>query len=183
MREENDMNRIMPVFLAVVMLGALCACHREPIIIPDYPSATEQYLFAKKQKETAFLAPSRDTKRKEQITAAIMAFERVIERYPDDLRVTPLAWMDLGDMYLHNKDYKEAVKNYETVLQKYPDQDDAVCKSLYGMGRAYDGLKDYEKALDYYKQCFERFENDKNQLLAMLGRQARQSYGRIRIKK
>ena len=112
-----------------------------------------------------------------------MAFERVIERYPDDLRVTPLAWMDLGDMYLHNKDYKEAVKNYETVLQKYPDQDDAVCKSLYGMGRAYDGLKDYEKALDYYKQCFERFENDKNQLLAMLGRQARQSYGRIRIKK
>lgn len=165
------------------MLGALCACHREPIIIPDYPSATEQYLFAKKQKETAFLSPSRETKRADQIKSAILAFERVTERYPDDLRVTPMAWMDLGDMHLHNKDYREAIRHYEIVLQKYPDQDEVVCKSLFGLGRSHDGLKNFEKALDYYKQCFERFENDKRTPLAMIGRQAKQSYGRIRVKK
>ena len=172
---------LLPLFLVWGGFGMI-SCHREPIIIPDFNTATEQYIFAKNLKDTSYLEQRKNEKKETRQEAVIMAYQRVIARFPDDLRVTPIAWVDLGDLYLWVKDYQEALQVYETAMQKYPDQDDVICKSLFGAARAADGMKQYELALSYYKQCYERFENDKRPHLALIGKQARLYYSRIRIR-
>jgi len=176
------MKKIFIFGMAILCSACLTACHRQPIIIPDFNTSTEQYIFAKNLKDQSLMESPKQRKKEEHLEALILAYNKVIERFPEDLRVTPLAWTEVADIYFRKEDYKESLRLYETVLRKYPDQDDVVCKSLFGSARCYDHLKDYEKALSYYKQCYERFENDKRPPLAFLGKQARQFYSRVRIR-
>jgi len=171
-------------FFGMVVLCAAClaACHHQPIIIPDFNTPTEQYIFAKNLKDQSLLESPQKEKKVERTEVLILAYNKVTERFPEDLRVTPLAWSEVADIYFRKGDYKESLRLYEIVLKKYPDQDDVVCKSLFGAARCQDHLKNYEKALSYYKQCFERFENDKRPPLAFLGKQARQFYSRVRVR-
>ncbi len=165
----------------IIMVG-LASCRKEPIIIPEFKTATEQYIFAKNFRDTTFFEYRKGEKPKKRNEAILLAYKSVIARFPDDVRVTPLAWVDLADIHYRMKRYRKAAELYEEALRKYPDQEDIVCKALYGAGCAHDHLKDYEKALSFYKQCFERFGNDERPYLAILGRQAKLKYSRIRIR-
>ena len=109
------------------------------------------------------------------------SYKAVIERFPDDLRVTPLAWVELADIHYRTKDYKKALELYEVIIHKYPEQEDVVCRALFGLAISNDKLKNYKQALSYYKQCSDRFENHTNPYLAIIGQQARINFNRIRI--
>ena len=176
------MKRLKIALISMAILAGVGACARNSIVVPEFKTATEQYIFAKNLRDSTLLGEIKGKKLSKRNKAIVLAYKTVIERFPDDLRVTPLAWVDLADIHYRMKHYRKAARLYKEVLQKYPDQDDVVCKALYGAGRAYDHLKEYEKALSYYKQCYERFENDSRSILAIMGKQARLRYSRIRIK-
>lgn len=170
------------ICLLLSMILILFGCMRNPILVPEFNTATEQYIFAKNLKDQTMLVNPKGKERKIREDSIILAYQSVIDRFPEDQRVTPLAWIELGDIYFRQNEIDEAIVYYETAFQKYPHQDDIVCKALFGSARAYDRIKDYEKAIDYYKKCFQRFENDKRTFLATIGQQARINYSRIRVK-
>lgn len=151
-------------------------------MVPEFNTGTEQYVFAKNLKDQSVLINPKGKQHKIREESIILAYQSVIDRFPEDQRVTPLAWVELGDTYFRLNDIDEAIVYYETALQKYSHQDDIVCKTLYGAARAHDRLKNYEQAIDYYKKCFQRYENDKRPFLATIGQQARINYSRIRVK-
>ncbi|MBN1902323.1 tetratricopeptide repeat protein [Candidatus Sumerlaeota bacterium] len=168
------------LFLILAMI--LYGCTKPPIIVPEFNTATEQYVFAKNLEDQTILVNPKGKERKIREESILMAYQSVIDRFPEDQKVTPLAWVELGDAFFARNDMDRSIFYYETALQKYPHQDDIVCKSLFGSARAYDRLKEYDKAIDYYKRCFQRFENDKRPFLATVGQQARINYSRIRVK-
>lgn len=56
---------------------------------------------------------------------------------------------NLGTIFLHNKQYKEAVKEYESVLELRPNDPE----THYNLGVLYDDyLKEREKALYHYQK-------------------------------
>ena len=168
--------------LFLFVLCALSSCTNKPIIIPEFTTATEQYIFAKSLRDKVLLEQPKGEDKNTRNQALIMAYENVINRFPDDKRVTPLAWTDLGDTYLRLGQYKDALSHYDTARQKYPDQDDIVCKALFGAARSHDKLKNFDQAIANYKECYTRYENDSRPYLAIIGQQARVNYSRIRIK-
>lgn len=175
----------MKIFKLYLFLGCvliLTGCSRTPIIVPEFNTATEQYIFAKNLKDQTVLVNPKGKERKIRDDSIILAYQSVIDRFPEDQKVTPLAWVELGDTYFRLSNIDEAIVYYETCLEKYPHQDDIYCKALFGAARTHDRLKNFEKAIDYYKKCYQRFENDKRPFLAVIGQQARINFSRIRVK-
>jgi tetratricopeptide (TPR) repeat protein len=184
-KKQWKKERFMKIFNLYLFLGIaliLSGCTKTPILVPEFNTATEQYIFAKNLKDQTMLVNPKGKQRKIRDESIILAYQSVIDRFPEDQRVTPLAWVELGDTYFHQNDLDEAIVYYETCLEKYPHQDDVYCKALFGAARTYDRLKDYEKAIDYYKICYQRFENDKRPFLAVIGQQARINYSHIRVR-
>jgi tetratricopeptide (TPR) repeat protein len=177
--------RSMKIFLSglfLILILALSGCAKTPIMVPEFNTAAEQYVFAKSLKDQTVLVNPKGRERKIRNDSILLAYKSVIDRFPEDQKVTPLAWVELGDTYFRLNDLDKAIIYYETSLQKYSHQEDIVCKSLFGAARTHDRLKNYEQAIDYYKKCYQRFENDKRPFLAVIGQQARINYSRIRVK-
>jgi len=168
--------------LFLVLGCVLFSCTKTPILVPEFTTSTEQYIFAKSLKDKILLEQPTGKGKKTNNEALIMAYENVINRFPDDKRVTPLAWVDLADNYFRLGEYEKALTHYDTAKQKYPDQDDILCKALFGAARSHDKLKNFEQAIANYKECYVRYENDSRPYLAIIGQQARINYSRIRIK-
>lgn len=185
----NMMKRFKKRFSPSCLFYSLCfiliflsSCARNPIIIPEYENATEQFIFAKGLKDNTIILQQSDLDEETRKRALKDAFRSVIERFPDDRRVTPLAWVELAELHYRQEEFKEALEIYNTVLENYPDQDDVVCQSLYGLGRCHDQLGNYKKALSFYKECYKRFENDPRPHLNIIAKQAKYNYSRIRVK-
>jgi tetratricopeptide (TPR) repeat protein len=174
--------KIKKVIPGLLLSLLLFSCARTSFIIPEFDTPLEQYIFAKNLKEEAVLKLLKKREAKKREKATLLAYKEVVRKFPDDLKITPLAKVDIADIYYKNKKYKTSVKLYERLLDSYPDQDGIVCKALYGAARAHDKLKNYKKAMEYYKTCSKLFENDKRPYIAVFGRQARQNYSKIRIK-
>ena len=172
--------KLLPVI--IMILSGFSSCSKAPIIVPEFNTPTEQYIFAKNLKDAIVFEGLTKKEMKDHNKALVLAYRSVIDHFPDDLRVTPLAWVDLADTYFRLGDYHKAVELYETSINKYPDQEDIYCKALFGGARSHDRIKNYETALSLYKECFERFENDKRPHLSVLGQQARINYSKIRIR-
>ncbi|HPB31777.1 MAG TPA: tetratricopeptide repeat protein [Candidatus Sumerlaeota bacterium] len=172
-------NILISFMLAICALTA--GCHsKAAILIPDFETAAEQYMFAKNMRERSFFHAEKKDERRDK--AIVMAYDKILERFPDDMKITPLAYVELGDIHYRRKDYKKAIAIYEKSILKYSTQDEIVCKALFGAASAYDHQKDFEKAMNYYKMCYERFESDQRAFLAVIGAQARINYSKIRIR-
>ena len=169
------------LFVFLVVLICVVSCSKNPIIIPEFNTATEQFLFAKNLKDKGIYEQPKGKDRKIHDRAVTQAYQNVIDRFPDDKKVTPLAWIELGDIYFKLKDYDKTLFYYETAKHQYPNQDDIQCRALFGTARTHDRLKNFEEAISLYRQCFMRFENDSRPYLAIIGQQARINYSRIRV--
>lgn len=173
--------KIIRFFPFLLILVFLVGCGGAKPVIPEYDDALDQYLFAKRLREQMFIQKIEEKNKEARDDAVIMAFENVMQRFPADEKVTPLAMIDLADIYMSQKKYRKAIDLYEKALMKYPDQDDIVCKSFYGAARGYDEIENYERALSYYKQCYEKFENHPMPHIAALASKAKFYYNRIRM--
>jgi len=169
-------------FFYLAAIFCLFSCSKNPIIIPEFETSTEQYMYARSIQERMLIDMPRGSEKRRYNRVLVKAYQNVTDRFPEDLKVTPLALVNIADVKFREGSYNEAGEIYETALKRYPDQDDIQCKALLGAARSYDRLEEYQKALDYYRQCYERFENDKRPPLSIMGREARYYYSMIRFK-
>jgi tetratricopeptide (TPR) repeat protein len=168
---------IMTASVIVTVLG----CFGEKVIIPVYDKPVDQFVFAKRIKDRAYLIADKKRREKE-FKNAILGYKKVLELFPEDEQFAPLAMISLADCYAEVGSLKKAIKTYEQTLKKYPEQSDIQASALFGAGMAYDRLGSHEKAQFYFKECMERFASDERPLIKDLVARSKLQYGRIKEK-
>ena len=175
--------RVFPrytVSLVIVCLAAamLSACGKK-IILPEYESAKDQYLFALRLK-TNTVKGFDEKSRAQQLKRIESSFLRVIEKFPDDTKYTPAAYINLANTYNDYREPAKAVKYFQIALKKYPGQEDIQIFGHYGLGSAYDRLGRYKEAKEQFKLCVDKFGDDPRSAYQEIVEKARRRYTRIR---
>lgn len=88
--------------------------------------------------------------------AAEDALEEALKLAGEDHRLSVRVRMELAQMYLESKNYKDAAKTFFAVAILYDDPD-AVPQALWGAGQAFEKAKDTEKASQAYRELTERY--------------------------
>jgi tetratricopeptide (TPR) repeat protein len=150
-------------------LALVLACARfeaagnEPskLVIPDYPTAKEQYQFALIYERSQFLAPEMP-RRKEQVKKVCQCYQRVIDDFPQDGTYAPRAYLQLGDCAMKVSQAEEAMQYYRTVLAMAPNDEYLQARALFSMAQVYDSKKEYETGKTIYKDVMDRFGTSSN---------------------
>lgn len=140
-----------------------CKEVKAPVEVPLCQNAKEQYTFAKKLHlselpESQLLMYIKPEHREAKINKAIYAYSKVIEYFPKDTVYTPLASVDIANLYTMKKEYKTAVKIYNEALDKYSKNDFVYAASLYGLGKCYHRMEKYPKSIECFNKCIEEFD-------------------------
>lgn len=92
-----------------------------------------------------------------QFDDAISALNSYLTSYPNGRYVAD-AHFWLGDVYLNQQNYKQAIVEFKTVLGKYPKSSKAAVSQL-KLGDAFGGAGDSTKALAAYQAVVKNYKN------------------------
>lgn len=170
-----------PVLAAFFAIFALSGCFwkSKEFVIPEMPSAREQYDVAYTSYRKAEGVIVKTDQRKDAITEAETAFKMVISRFPNDVGFTPRADLMLGRCQMLREDFGKAANQYRTILERYPDNKEIQAVGLYELGLALDGDKQYAEAKKAYRQMIERFSSEKDTVIQDYLSLARRRYRAI----
>lgn len=170
--------RIALIFIiATIAVGMGCG---PKIIIPEFNTAKEQYEFAKMQKDNSLLA--RKDRREERYTQAILAFKKVIEKFPEDKQYCSVSLISIGECYYWIDKFSKSAETYEEALKLYSNLNDIRPFALYGVALSYDHLKEYEKAQYYYKTLLDAYEKDQRNEVQDVLKKAKAKYSKVKVK-
>lgn len=169
---------IICLLLFGVSLSFSCG---KKVYIPEYNTAKEQYEFAKLEKDKNLIIVDKD-KRKEKYEAVVLAFKKVITKFPEDKEYCPLAMISIGDSYRLIDEYAKGAESYEEALKLYGNMEDIKPFALYGAALCYDHLKDFTKAQYYYKTILDNYENSDKKEIQDLVKRTKDKYSKIKIK-
>ena len=149
---------------ALVLLAAGCGLFNRRPLVPELPTAQDQYLFAYQQKEDLKHRLIEKSEMDEEYRKIIYAYQQVIDRFPDDERFTPLAWLSQAELYDRMDEDKEAVEHYDVVLERYQDDDVLQAAALLGEGRALIDMHRFEEGRLVLMRCVDTYKDnpDKN---------------------
>lgn len=173
------MKRIF-VFIAAISIMLLLSCS-EKIYIPDYNTAKEQYEFAKEEKDSYKIIVNKEKKRL-KYERVVLAFDKVLQKFPEDKEYRPLALISIGDCYRSIDKYDKAAKSYEEALTLFGDVEDIKPFALYGAAICYDKLKDFERSQLYYKTIIDSYSNNSKSAIRDIVRKAKANYSKIKVK-
>ena len=154
-------------------------CTKQKFVIPTYDTAEEQYFYAMKMKINTVKGLDEEA-RTRQLRRFEAAFGKIIDTFPDDMKYTPAAYINLGDAYLEYDQPAKALKIFQTAIDKYPGQEDIQLFGHYGMGVAYDKTGKYSEAKKEYKYCIDKFGDDPRSSVKNIIEKAQFRYSRIR---
>ncbi|MDK2971703.1 MAG: hypothetical protein PWP23_1458 [Candidatus Sumerlaeota bacterium] len=174
----------------ILLLGAVlftlmgATCKREAqlpkVMVPEEDTAREQFFVADIQFQEA-RGIYDQKKREEELLKAIVAYQAVEKRFPDDKRYTPAAAAIVGSIYQELKQNEKALAQFEHCLQKYPEDDQVRITALMGMGQTWDNMKQPPKAQPYYKMITDEYSTSSDPKVKELVEQARLRYRQIRL--
>lgn len=176
---------------AVVLSGALflygCAWRGQSaassqetkLVIPDCPSAKEQYGFALVYQRSQLLSPE-ESRKKEQLAKIRQCFERVVANYPNDPVYAARADLEIADCYSKSGDRKKAIEIYSAIVDKYAGNDYAQARALYSMARTHDFERRHEEAKAIYRQVMDQFGNSQTQSVKDIVKRSQAAYYQIK---
>lgn len=158
-----------------------CFLVRKSFVIPELPTAREQYEVAydSYRKAQGILVHTKEKDR--TVEEAKAAFRLVEERFPDDPVYTPRAQLMLGRSELIRQEYKKAARYYRAATEKYPDNKEVQAIGLYEMGVALDEAKQHAAAKEAFRQFIERFADERDAEIQQRLSEARKRYRMIRV--
>jgi len=172
---------LLLVFMALANF-ALAAPAEKKLVIPDYPTAKDQYNFAEMYKGSQVLTGDA-ARRKQQMSKAAQCYQRVVDRFPEDVNFTPRAIVDLGDCAAQSQDYKVALTHYNRAISGYPDNEYVVARSMCAIGMIQDKREEHEAAKATYKDIIDRFSNSRSMAVRDLVKRASVLYFKVHEKK
>lgn len=147
------------LLMACVLLSAASCGRRSDtqpgrVHIPVQETARDQFQVARQQQRNAE-GVFEDRLRERELRVAIMAYQRVVDLFPNDEEWTPLAALLIGDLQRQIGENQDAIAQYQRVLEAYPEDIPARFTALFGMGRALDDLRRPQEAELYYRMLIE----------------------------
>jgi tetratricopeptide (TPR) repeat protein len=172
----------------VVMLGVMlllqsgvgmAADKAATLVIPDYPSAKDQYNFAMMYQKTQFMS-AEAAEKKQQIDKIAQCYQRVIDNFPRDTEFTPRAVLQLGDCQAMLMQADKALMYYRTVLNDCAEDEYLHARALFATGQMMDMKKDYVGGKAIYKEVMDRFSNSSNPTVREITKRASVLYFQVR---
>ncbi|GAB4312631.1 MAG: hypothetical protein Kow0059_03300 [Candidatus Sumerlaeia bacterium] len=149
--------------LASLICGLGCAHWARKPVIPQLPTAREQFFYALERRERLARTPIKNEEMHDEYMAVIRAYEDVIERFPDDRQYTPMAHLAAGTLYNKINEPARALKHWDILLDKYGDSDAELnAAALTGKGESLSMLGRYDEARLVFLKCIDTYENDSN---------------------
>lgn len=159
--------RLVPLLLAVTvvfLMGASCLKKDGPpsprnVHIPNLDTPSDQFYVAVRQERDARgLFEPRD--RQQGLQLAMLAYERVVERFPEDDFYTPASDAKIGALHQEAGAYAKAITHFQGVLERHPNDRDARLLALSGLGGSLDELNRPQEAEVYYRMLVDEFQGD-----------------------
>jgi tetratricopeptide (TPR) repeat protein len=125
------------------------------LVIPDFPSADEQFKFARMYQNAQLIAPELD-RRRLQMQKIGECYHRVITNFPNDSVYVPLTYLELGDCAAQSDEFDMAVNYYQQAAARSQD-DFVLARSQYSIARIYDSKGRFEEAKAMYKDIIEKY--------------------------
>ncbi len=149
------------------------------LVIPDFPSAKEQYGFAVLFKDGMITATDKG-RREMQVARLSQCYGRVISSYPEDPIYTPLARLEIADALRSIGETRKARREYEQLIAGYPENEYVQARSMFSIGRVLDQTGDFQEAKNYYKRVNEEFGESPSGAVLDIVRRADTLYYSIR---
>lgn len=125
------------------------------LVIPDFPTAKEQFQFARIYQNSQLIAPELN-RRQLQMQKIGECYQRVLTLFPNDSVYVPLTYLELGDCAAQSDQFDMALNYYQQAGAS--SQDDFVqARSQFSIARIYDTQRRYEEAKAIYKNIIERY--------------------------
>ena len=138
-------------------LALLVGCQPQ-VVIPEQPTAQEQYDFAVRQfTEYSGLLMNR-SQRQEYANRAETAFQMVIDRFPQEKQLVGRSELFIGTIWKQRGKERKALGIMEGLVEKYPNDEDIQIRALYEIGLLLDDLGKHRQAKDYYDRVVKRYE-------------------------
>jgi len=147
-------------------------------VVPDLLTAEEQAARAQQQFEESLTIADEETRR-EELRKARSAFEKVIERFPDDRRYTPPSHLLKGDIQFELGHFTCAELTYRKTIRLYPDIPDVHASALLGLGQTVENQGHIRESKQYYSQIIDLYDDYDNSAIRSIVRQARIAYDDI----
>lgn len=165
-----------------------CARSTPEVFVPIQETAELQYAYAVNYRSKHDLA-LRDMKEMERLLrtreAVRQTFGKVIEYFPEDKSVTPLAKLELADMVAKmdqpklkpsKRELKRAIKEFQHLREEYPDFEYIQAKAAYDEALCWKALGDFEQAQKLFKDVADHYEHNKDRFIRGLSGMARYHY-------
>ncbi len=168
---------IMVCLGAPALIGAAPKAS-EKLVIPDYPTSKDQYMFASMYEQNQ-ITGSNIKQRKEQLGKVAQCYERVVNRFPEDQTFTPRAVLELGDCAAQSSDFNKAKSLYNSAMQNYPDDEYIQARAMCAVGLIQDLEKDHEGAKATYKEIMDRYGNSRSGAVREIVKRASTLYFKV----
>lgn len=181
--------RRLGFILVASMLLAGCSRGSDPkVYVPIQETAQLQYAYAVnyRSKNELILRDQKDMERLERTREAVrQTFEKVVEYFPNDREVTPLARLDLADMQAKldqpkwkatKRELKRAIETFQGLRAEYPEFEFVQVKASYDEAMCWKSLGEFEKAQSMFRDVAENYRNNKDQFIRSLAGLAQYHY-------
>ena len=164
---------------AILWLLALMAGCQTEVVIPEQPTAQEQYDFALQQFTEYSGLLMRSSQREEYARRAETAFQMVIDRFPQEKHLVARSELFIGMIWKQRGKVRKSLGIMEGLLEKYPNDEDIQIRALYEIGLLMDDLGKHRQAKDYYDRVVKRYEATPNPDHRVIVTDCRARYQRV----
>lgn len=185
--------RLLLPALAAIFLSL--GCERAPTVyVPTQPTAQAQYAYAiNYRNQHELLLRNRSKKEQWERTRAAVreAFQKVVELYPEDRNVTPLARMELADMRAgldlsgvepSESDLEWAINELQQLQRDYPTFDFIQAKARYDEALCWKELERYDRSQVLFKEVIDTFSTHKDPVIQGIVERSNIFYQRVYVK-
>jgi len=173
---------LLLLILCVTLTGCSLFNRKEKTpryLIPEMDTAREQYTLADRQYRDAlgmFAPEARNT----ELRKSVQAFEMVVQRFPLDMRYTPVADLMIANVYREVGELAKAEPQYRRVLSRYSDDEAIRIDALIGLGQTLDDLRRPSEAKVHYKMVIDQYSSSQDPAIRRSVELARARYVQIR---
>jgi len=164
---------------ALLWFLALMAGCQTQVVIPEQPTAQEQYDLALRQFTDYSSILMKRNQREEYARRAETAFQMVIDRFPQEKHLVALSELFIGTIWKQRGKERKSLGIMEDLVEKYPNDVDIQIRALYEIGLLLDDLGKHRQAKDYYDRVVKRYEATQNPDHKRIVTDCRRCYQRV----
>lgn len=180
------LGRIWVSVLCLGVLGALPGCGgkmrvgqhnaeaEKDLVIPDFPTAREQFAFAKMYKQGILTSPDLK-KRRGQMDKLAQYYNRVLINFPNDTTYVPLTYLELGDCAAQSDYLDQAIQAYQHAMSLSQDEFIKV-RGMYSIAQMYDIQERFVEGKALYKRIVDEHKSTEDGRVKDVVRRAYQRY-------